>query len=49
VIGLRDSPVDTFVRGVFFLGPLWAIFFVARTSVPARSDQSLSPNPQAVS
>jgi hypothetical protein len=30
VIGLRDSPVDTFVRACFVVVPVWAIFALAR-------------------
>src|SRR5919108_3333228 len=35
VIGLRDSPVDTFVRACFILLPVWGIFAVARRPLRA--------------
>jgi len=36
VIGLRDSPVDTFVRGMFVLAPVWLVFALARSRLLAR-------------
>jgi hypothetical protein len=38
VIGLRDSPVDTFVRGLFVLTPVWLVFALARSRLLARPD-----------
>ncbi len=35
VIGLRDSPVDTFVRGLFVLTPVWLVFALARSRLLA--------------
>jgi hypothetical protein len=36
VSGFRDSPVDTFVRGVFVLTPVWLVFALARSRLLAR-------------
>jgi hypothetical protein len=49
VIGLRDSPVDTFVRACFVLLPVWLIFVFARIPLRARSEQSLSTGRSAAS
>jgi hypothetical protein len=38
VIGLRDSPVDTVVRGVFVLSPVWLMYVLARSRLLARPD-----------
>lgn len=45
VIGLRDSPVDTFVRACFVLLPVWGIFRIARV-VTRRSRSGLSAGPR---
>jgi hypothetical protein len=45
VIGLRDSPVDTFVRGVFVLAPVWGIFLLSRLPAFVRSKPSVAQGP----
>lgn len=35
VIGLRDGPVDAFVRGWFVLAPVWLVFALARSRLLA--------------
>jgi hypothetical protein len=45
VIGLRDSPVDTLVRGVFVLAPVWGIFLLSRLPAWSRSKPSIAPGP----
>ena len=42
VIGVRDGPVDTFVRACFVLAPLWGIYVLARLPLGARSERSVS-------
>jgi hypothetical protein len=36
VIGLRDGPVDAFVRGLFVLAPVWLVFALARSRLLAQ-------------
>jgi hypothetical protein len=36
VIGLRDSPVDTFVRALFVLAPVWLVFALAHSRLLAQ-------------
>ena len=46
VIGLRDSPVDTFVRSCFVLVPVWMIYLVAsRAGGRARTRVSIGARP----
>jgi hypothetical protein len=45
VIALRDSPVDTFVRAVFVLAPVWVVFRIGRTNARVPPDTSISPEP----
>jgi hypothetical protein len=49
VIGLRDSPVDTFVRACFVLAPVWGIFVVGRLPILERSRRSVPSGPRATS